>query len=166
MRKEEKIALIRKSIQENRYPLQYQYLSYYKSSNCYSYAIGSKYVESESDDEYIYNLGCMSGLYPARNRLEAEKAFISDMDVIGINVRKSSFEEQLHEQEWKIAFFYDDYCVYFYDFHFARQNADGSWSHQEGIRRPIRCFEYSPEYCTDIELLGYYILKVNKSNNY
>ncbi len=166
MKKEEKIALIRKSIKENKYPLEYQYISYYESSNCYSYAIGSTYVEDKNEEEYIYNLGYMSSLYPAKNIIEAEKVFISDMKVIGINVRKSSFKEQLHEYEWKVVFFYDNYFQDSYDFHFARQNADGNWSHQEGIWRPIRYLGNNPEYCTDLDLVGYYILSVKKDNSY
>lgn len=162
MEKNRKIALIRESIEKNKYPLEYENIHYCNSSNCYSYAIGSTYVEDRYEDEYIYNLGCMSNHYPAKNMKEAEEAFIADMKVLGIQVRKSDFEEPVYGQEWKVVFFYDDYFIDSYDFHFARQNVDKKWSHQEGIWRPIRPLGENPEYCTDLDLVGYYILKVIK----
>ena len=162
MNKSEKIALIRESIHKNNYPLEYESISYCNSSNCYSYAIGSSYVESRYEDEYIYNLGCMSNHYPAKTMKEAEEAFLADMKVLGILVRKSNFEEPVLDQEWKVAFFYEDCFIDSYDFHFARQNADMSWSHQEGIWRPVRSLGDTPEYCTDLDFVGYYILKVKK----
>lgn len=162
MTKTEKISLIRESIQKNNYPLEYQSIDYWDSSNCYSYAIGSTYFEDRYEENYIYNLGYISNHYPAKNMKEAEYAFLADMEVLGIQVRKSDFNEPVHGQEWKVAFFYEDCFIDSYDFHFARQNADMSWSHQEGIWRPIRPLGDSPEYCTDLDFVGYYILKVKK----
>lgn len=159
MNKSEKIKLIRESISQNNYPLQFKSMSLYESSNCYSYAIGSKYVEDKNADEYIYNLGCMAGLKWPRNSKEAENAFIEDMKVLGIQVKKSFFMQPLQKDEWKVALFFQFWGGLFRDFHFARQDADGEWSHQEGIALPIYQIGENPEWCTHLDLVGYYVLK-------
>lgn len=163
MNKEEKIALIRKSIQGNRYPLEYDYRDGYRKGNCYSYAIGSKYEDNSIfGEEYIYNLGCISKQSPATNIQEAEKNFIKDMEVLGIQVRKSCLDEITLEGEWKIVLFYDDYFVDSYDFHFARQDKGGEWSHKEWIDGPVRILGKNPENCTDLSCVSYYVLKIDE----
>lgn len=168
MEKERKIQLIRESIKQNRYPLNYEWRSLYEDSNCYSYALGSGYKEDRHSDEYIYNLGCMSGYDPPKDNKEAEEAFMSDMQVLGIKVKKSNLWEEIQEGEWKVALFFgyyfDDYFeIAFRDFHFARQNINGNWSNKEFIDGPVKELGSIPEYCTELELVGYYILKVDGS---
>lgn len=163
MRKEEKIVLIQKSIRENKYPLKYDFRDVYRKGNCYSYAVGSKYEECNIwGDEYIYNLGCISNQTPATNIQEAEKNFLKDMEVLGVRVRKSSLKEKILEGEWKVVLFYDDTFIDSYDFHFARQDIDGTWSHREYIDGPVRTLGKNPEGCTDLTFVSYYILKVNR----
>lgn len=88
MNKNEKITLIRKSIKENIYPLEYDYRDGYRKGNCYSYAIGSKYEDiSIFGEEYIYNLGCISNQPPATNIEEAEKNLIKDMKVFTLLIK-------------------------------------------------------------------------------
>lgn len=164
MEKARKIELIRESIKQNRYPLKYEWCSMYADSNCYSYALGSSYKEERYSEGYIYNLGSMSGYDPPKNTKEAEEAFIADMEVLGINVRKSSLDEQIQEGEWKVVLFFDYEFdeilkIPYRDFHLARQNEDGSWSHKEFIEGPVRQLSSNPEYCTDLDLVGYYMLK-------
>lgn len=164
MEKERKIQLIRESIKQNRYPLKYEWRGIYSDSNCYSYALGSCYKEDRHSEEYIYNLGCMSGYDPPKNNKEAEEAFISDMKVLGIKVRKSSLDEKMKEGEWKVVLFFgydfdEIFGTLFRDFHLARQNIDGNWSHKEFIRGPVNELGSNPEYCTDLDLVGYYMLK-------
>lgn len=167
MKKEEKIALIRNSLKNNTYPLKYDYSFAYKEGNCYSYALGSYYEESYclfSEEEYIYNLGCISDSSPATTKQEAERNFINDMKILQILVRKSSLDEQLKENEWKVILFYDDAFIDSYDFHFARQDSDGNWSHKEFVNGPIRTLGSNPENCTDLSFVSYYALKVDKTN--
>lgn len=167
MKKEEKIALIRNSIKSNKYPLKYNFLDVYKKGNCYSYAIGSSYEDEHflfSGEEYIYNLGCISNSPPATTIEEAEKNFIKDMEKLGILVRKSSLNEPILKDEWKVVLFYEDAFIDSYDFHFARQDEDGNWSHKEFINGPIRILGSNPENCTDLTLVSYYVLKVDKTN--
>ncbi len=164
MEKERKIQLIRESIKQNRYPLKYEWRSLYTDSNCYSYALGSGYKETRHSEGYIYNLGCMSGYDPPKDKKEAEEAFRADMEVLGIKVRKSSLEEQIQEGEWKVVLFFDYEFdeilkIPYRDFHFARQNGDGSWSHKEFIEGPVRNLGSTPKYCTYLDLVGYYMLK-------
>lgn len=164
MEKERKIKLIRESIKQNRYPLKYEWRSIYADSNCYSYALGSGYKENRHSEGYIYNLGSMSGYDPPKDNKEAEEAFMSDMKVLGIKVRKSSLDEEMQEGEWKVVLFFacelDE--IPFRDFHFARQNEDGSWSHKECIEGPVRQLSSNPEYYTDLDLVGYYMLKIEE----
>lgn len=168
MEKERKIELIRESMRKNRYPLKYEWRTIYEDSNCYSYALGSGYKEDKHSKEYIYNLGCISGYAPPNNEKEVEEAFRNDMEVLGIKVRKSSLKEEVQEGVWKVALFFD----YEFDevleipyrhFHFARQNEDRSWSHKEFIEGPVRQLSLNPEYCTDLDLVGYYMLKVEEN---
>lgn len=159
MKKEEKILLVRESINENSYPLDYEYPTDSQSSNCYSYAIGATFVESKYANEYIYNIGCMGDKKTPKNIKEAEEAFLADMEKLRINVKKTTLEEPIIRNQWKVAFFFDEWFEDLHDFHFARQNADGEWSHKEGINWPIRPLGQSPIGCTDMELVGYYTLE-------
>lgn len=161
MKKDEKIALIRKCVETSNYPLKYDWKAVYRKGNCYSYAIGSTYEEiSVMGEEYIYNLGCISNQAPATSIQEAGRNFKEDMSVIGIQVRNSCLQESIVEDEWKVVLFYDDRFFDSYDFHFARQDDDGNWSHREWIDGPVRRLGSNPEGCTDLTLVSYYILQV------
>lgn len=167
MKKEKKIEQIRNSLKNNKYPLKYDFSIAYKKGNCYSYAIGSSYEEESflfSEEEYIYNLGCISNSPPATTIEEAEKNFIRDMQKLEVLVRKSYLREPIHKDEWKVVLFYEDRFIDSYDFHFARQDEDGNWSHKEFINGPIQVLGSNPENCTDLTLVSYYILKVIKVN--
>lgn len=169
MEKKRKIQLIRESMKQNRYPLKYESRYSYSDSNCYSYALGSRYKEERYSEGYIYNLGSMSGYDPPKDKKEAEEAFMSDMKVLGIKVRKSSLSEETRNGEWKVVLFFDYefdeiYKISFRDFHFARQDEDGSWSHKEFIEGPVRSLGSNPEYCTDLDLVGYYMLKFEENS--
>ena len=165
MNKEEKIALIRKTIQENKYPLKFDYSDVYFKGNYYSYIFGSKYEEIVIfGEEYIYNLGCISNQSPATNSEEAEKNFIKDMEVLGIQVRKSYLDEITLDGEWKVVLFYDKCFDGSYDFHFARQNKGGEWSHRKWINGPIELLGENPEGCTDLSFVSYYILKIDTNS--
>lgn len=159
MDREEKILKIRKSILQNKYPLKYN--PFFDSGNCYAYAIGSNFKDVDFMNDFIYNLGNISQIiYPPRTLLEAEKAFILDMQVLGINCRKSSFQETLLANEWKVILFYDDWFEDSYDFHFIRQDKDGSWSYKEGMNGRTWSFNGNPENASELDVVGYYILKV------
>ncbi len=161
MEKQKKIELIKKSMRENKYPLEYKGCINYWGGNCYKYAIGSNYKENSfTQDDYIYNLGCISNSPPPISIETAEKAFLADMEVLQVQVKKSNLQEQVHEGEWKVVLFYDDYDKNYHDFHFARQDVDGNWSNQESIDGPIRGLGANPENCTDYSLVGYYTLKL------
>lgn len=167
MKKEQKIELIRESIKKNRYPINDWKCSYYTKNNCYGYALGAEYNEinykyfpENEDEEYIYNLGCISNSILAKDSRQAEKNFVSDMKVLGIDVRKSYLEEEVHDGEWKVVLFFDNSFIDSYDFHFARQNADGMWSHKEYCDGPVRILGATPEGCKDLDLVAYYMLRV------
>ncbi len=159
MDREEKVLKIRESILQNKYPLEYD--PSFNSGNCYAYAIGSKYNDVDFRNDFIYNLGNISHIiYPPKNLLEAEKAFKLDMQILGISCRRTSFQEILLPNEWKVVFFYYNYFEKFYDFHFIRQDKNGSWSYKEGISGRTRSFYGNPENISELDLVGYYALKI------
>ena len=131
MTREEKIEIIRKTIEEKTY-LNTRYFD-----NCYAYAIKSTFHDND-DYDYIYNLGNMSHVYyPPQNLEEAKEALILDMEKLGIECIECSLNDDVNENEWKVALFYDDYFNDSYDFHLLRQNEDGSWSHKRAIHGKI-----------------------------
>lgn len=159
MKKKEKIQLICKSIKENRYPLKISKKDTYLKGNCYAYAIGSKYEESDTyyDREYIYNLGSISNLPDPATSKEAENAFIADMKVLDISVRESYLKEKVKKGEWKIALFFEE-DNNFHDFHFIRQDEDGKWSEKEGINGKVKKMGRRPKCRKGYILVGYYML--------
>lgn len=161
MDRKEKRARIRESIVRNKYPLKYD--PFFDSGNCYAYAIGSKFKDPDGYD-YIYNLGNISHIiYPPTTMLEAERAFKYDMAFLKISCRDSSFQEALSPDEWKVILFYDDYFKDSYDFHFIRQDKDGTWSYKDGVYGKTYSFNGNPEKACELAFVGYYILKVSKT---
>ena len=66
----------------------------------------------------------------------------SFIEEVGLKIRKSSSEEELGENEWKIAYYFskdkDDY-------HFMLQERDGRWSSKSGADSSITYFNEAPE---------------------
>ena len=93
MTREEKINEIRKCILNNKYPFAMP-INFY-NGNCYAYALGSSFKDTNSFD-YIYNLGNISHIYyPPKSLEEGKKAFELDMETLGIDYRLSSYEEKI-----------------------------------------------------------------------
>ena len=82
---------------------------------------------------------------------------------------ESIFEEYIENKDcWKIAFAYDDT-----DYHWYRQNVDGTWSHKPGQGEVKNCdaddnIIYNPRECNRGRykyFVGFYMIKKINNNN-
>ena len=90
----------------------------------------------------------------------------SDMDFLGVDIQDDVRDEKVENGEWRIAIYLGDKN----DFHFMRENADGTWSHKIGYHHIIETKEYPPQKLdTGVEqiydLIGVYRLKVREEEN-
>lgn len=98
--------------------------------NCYAHIWGLDRDEIEQFPENeVFDIPGFSGLefeFPVNEEDLVQKVF-QDMDLLDVDIRISSVDEPLKADEWKIAIYYSDH-----DFHFMRQDSDGTWSHKVG----------------------------------
>lgn len=61
----------------------------------------------------------------------------------GLEITESDIDEKLEDGEWKVAYYFnfDDREI---DFHFLRQEKDGSWSGKFGKSKRVESFEQLP----------------------
>lgn len=159
MERKEKIARIRESMLKNQYPLEFnQY--HCNKENCYAYMLGSDFEDNDPDEDYIYNLGCISQTIMPRTIPEAEEAFYKDMDALGVDCRRCELDAKVNPGEWKIVFFFEGTFTDEYDFHFVREDKGGGWSHKAGFHGGVWRFGRDPRCMTDLDFVGCYILKI------
>ena len=114
--------------------------------NCYFYALDLSlpYIFSESFTRITNfplrtNIGEISALKYFRNNFEAPTDLLdyvyTDLDTLKIKVYDSGINIPLHHNGYKIALFIEDNKRH--DYHFARQNSDGSWSSKLGYEELI-----------------------------
>lgn len=110
------------------------------ANNCYTYAInqpfnpytGKKYEDyDDCQPGFLGGVAKIRGLYDATRNYKVYMGYVKkDLKHIGYDIRKSTYKEYVEEEgAWKIAFCYDNIN---FDYHFYRQNIDGTWSHQQG----------------------------------
>lgn len=93
-------------------------------ANCYMYALN--YRKRKLDD-----VGKISGL-ESKDYYDDEELIerlIKDCQVLGLDIRKSTYYEETKEGEWKIALF-STHDIEGYDFHFMREDECNRWSHK------------------------------------
>lgn len=132
--------------------------------NCYAHALGCTY-----EDRELYTPGCIFAAFDESNTIVFEKDFLyeyflkphlfiglieRDCSCMGIQVNSGSFTDSIEENSSKIAVTYSRKDN---DFHFLRQNADGTWSHKPGYgsiehRITSRLIPYHGE--SEIAVLG------------
>lgn len=128
-----------------------------KKFNCYIYAmrICKSFIKKRP-----YGVpGFIAGI----NELKDEKDdvlrnFKADCEELGLKVVESSIDEKICSCEYKIAI----YVAPGTDFHFARQDKDGTWSEKKGWNGPIKIIktEDVTKNYRDYEFVG--IFKVSK----
>lgn len=104
-----------------------------KYTNCLSYALD---IENDEISSLEFTLGYSSDPFPEI----LEKC----ENVFHRTCRKVELDAKLHQGEWRVVFFgfeiksrdYDGYPKS-WDYHFARQELDGSWKERYSINEPI-----------------------------
>lgn len=111
-------------------------LKKYNHTNCYCYALGidyprlffERYLYAEIDSFY-HELGFISRCskpYVISKKIEN---LYKDLETLNIRFYETDIDSQTKHDGYKIAFYNcDNSC----DFHFFRQNIDGSWSEKQG----------------------------------
>lgn len=128
---------IRKCIKDTEYPAKSlavadNLLGSNDCFNCYGYLFGftgTEYIRIYKRG--LWNLGYLCDTsFRFESKREAEEILKSDFEILKLKLVNSSEAEKLKFGELKFAMYYSDY-----DFHFVRQNADGTWSHKVGWER-------------------------------
>ena len=111
-------------------------------NNCYYYALDLKKPKIFQDtyNEIFYELfsnqlGSIGNISLPRHFTEEDllKALYADLDALGIQSYESSIDKKPEHGGYKIAVYIRDKSDYSRpDFHFIRQNKDGSWSEKRG----------------------------------
>ncbi len=137
------LTSLRKDIKENKYPLSYiKDFSFYHQNpnfNCYAYALGlktpNKYFNLRWDGLNIYNPGTISQfkiiIYDEKTLIES---FLSDCDILGFDIINSTINDTISDNYFKVSIYLEEnQDSFFRDFHFMRQNEDGTWSHMKSV---------------------------------
>ena len=111
--------------------------SKYPYGNCYSYALGlrcPKIFARMFDEKCIiffpYNVGLMQTSFTSHDKCELDLE--SDLDSLGIKHFDVDYDEPCEHGGYKISLYESDD-----DFHFIRENSDGSWSHKLGFSASV-----------------------------
>ena len=116
-------------------PVYDDYSKKYEYINCYGYALGltypkifhDRYEEIEMDD-FSHNLGFIYGKRNYSNLPSFQlDALYNDLDALNIEYYDTEIDAKNTHGGYKITFY-----LAVDDFHFMRQNRDGSWSEKIG----------------------------------
>lgn len=116
----------------------------YRFANCYAYALGLQcskisaiflnLYEYKEIEKFYYNTGFTltseerAKLFPIRRTIAQDiELMMMDFKNLGIKSYESDINAKVEHDGYKIAIY-----EYFNDYHFVRQNFDGSWSHKLG----------------------------------
>lgn len=123
---------IEKCIDKTSFPPKYEPKKWEKKSyNCYLYALDACADFRKEYSKYWIAPGFLSRGKKNDYRDTKKKVlqyFIEDCKILKLNVSKTSLEEKIAEDEYKIA-------VYVWkdeDYHFVRQDSNGNWSEKQG----------------------------------
>lgn len=101
----------------------------YEGTNCYAYALDAPFAPDENDSLWYENPdGYVKPMYINENTVINKNHLINDSIKYGFTCIQVNKYEICPIGTYKIAF----YRVYDSDYHFIRQNYDGTWSHKNG----------------------------------
>lgn len=122
----------------------------YPYGNCYSYALGfhcpeefAKIFDEKCAIAFPFNIGLMNSFFTSYDKLSSD--LDSDLDSLDIKHYDIDYDEPCSHGGYKISLYETDD-----DFHFIRENSDGSWSHKIGFDGEVSKVKPSKY------LLGYY----------
>lgn len=111
----------------------------YNEGNCYCYALmlptpGAfiRAYYSKDKHEFPHDVGFLSGKEYSDDIDVCYDNLRSDLDYLGIDYYDSDIDSSNKHNGYKIAFLKS-----INDFHFLRQNIDGTWSHKKGYDQII-----------------------------
>lgn len=116
----------------------------YRRTNCYSYAVNAQ-INPTTNTFTIMQPGQATGeKIETDDYLNTDKvvsAIKSDANVLGFEFNEIKADEPCPDGTYKVAFVIDNQYSngdsFTYDYHWYRQNSDGSWSHKPGTT-PVR----------------------------
>ena len=157
----------REEILKKRFPMRFSRWfdeSHVKNTNCYGYVF-NMWIVSEDDDRFSYLGWTERDAKPYYIKEEAEEAFLLDMKNLRFKVRKLKNIPKPRTNRINFAFFVGKEGEKLNgDFHFVRQNHDGSWSDKLGFGGEVEkfkdidgktCLPHKANY-DEIEFVGYY----------
>lgn len=157
MTRDEKIENIKKAVHSELDISEYNSTGIRNSTNCYSHAIGSTLPYLE-----LYRIGAISGkkeIDHEYNSIEEIKQLLfSDFKVLNLQIEESSEEDELLENQHRIALFVAiSNNGKIYEYHFLRLN-NGEWTEK---RKNLPCTEFYNNSITKYKsfpwhLVGYY----------
>lgn len=123
-------------------PEDYEDFQIRRDTNCYAYALDSIYPNRE-----LYRwLGSMSGCKKQLKESNEEmvKKLFKDCACVGKEIRECTYEEDVPEGWYKIAFLSDEKEENnITNFHFIRQDSDGTWSEKKWGELPNKLGKFS-----------------------
>lgn len=139
MSKLELLKLYREFIKEyikvsKKIPDFYRDNHFYLNGNCYCYAlmiptpdVFNDSYNSKSKLAFSHDIGFLTGNEYSNDVGDCITNLESDLDFLNISYYDSDIDEENKHNGYKIAFYKS-----FDDFHFLRENKDGTWSHKLG----------------------------------
>lgn len=125
-------------------PKEWKKFTVENSTNCYIYALNlpkNPYTNNYYQDWKYIQPGRLGGNIQREKELKApyDKKEIfemvkKDLAAIGMEIVESTYDEVREGNWWKVALAFDNNCGFFDvgDYHWYRQNTDGTWSHKPG----------------------------------
>lgn len=128
--------------------------------NCYTYALdlyGAYDYFSLPDIDVGFASGYNTEVKDVNGLLER---FYHDCEILGINVFNSSVESENTHGGYKIAIYFGKRIKYGdVDFHFLRENSDGTWSERIGYDGVVELYDGLPKESIEREF-SYKLIKV------
>ena len=160
MTREEKIKNIKESVHSPLKVSEYNSTNVRNNTNCYSHAIGATFPYLD-----LYRIGAICGKKSIDEKYfdtqEIENLLFADCEILDLQIKKSSMEEELPENYYKIALFVainNEKIIW--DYHFIR-NDKGEWTEKrKGINVQTFYNNDISKYMTfPWNLVGYYKIK-------
>lgn len=126
-----------------------------KSTNCYSYAVNVQINPTTNSFEKMQPGQASGQTIKEEDLLDTDKVLSviqSDANILGFGFIKINAKDLYPNGMYKVAFVIDNQDLYGdpfgRDYHWYRQNSDGTWSHKPGTTR-VRKDDYSNEIIMD-----------------
>jgi len=130
------------------------------STNCYAYALQLPVPLDRETPNYDPGFLCGIRIYQDHYQEYQKniiKGLLGDCEILGINIKQIGKNTKLSNNAYRIALGYV-WNNYHWQFHFLRENIDGTWSEKIGWKQDVNN-EFALEETTDhFRSLSYYSL--------